>query len=70
MNNNLRTSLVIAPTCEHHCDALHTKIDMWLTPKLISECTPNSNFPANHGDNENDQDNENPPDNKMKVTTQ
>ena len=37
---------------------------MWLTPTLISECTPNSNFSANHGDNENDQDNENHPDNK------
>ena len=37
---------------------------MWLTPKLISEWTPNSNFSANHGDNENDQNNENHPDNK------
>ena len=37
---------------------------MWLTPKLISECTSNSNFSANHGDNENDQDNENHSDNK------
>ena len=37
---------------------------MWLTPKLILECTPNSNFSANHGDNENDQDNENHSDNK------
>ena len=37
---------------------------MWLTPKLISECKPNSNFSANHGDNENDQDNENHSDNK------
>ena len=37
---------------------------MWLTPKLISECTSNSNFSANHGDNENDQDNENHPDNE------
>ena len=37
---------------------------MWLTPKLISECTSNSNFSANHEDNENDQDNENHPDNK------
>ena len=33
-------------------------------PKLISECRPNSNFSANHGDNENDQDNENHSDNK------
>ena len=40
------------------------KIDMWLTPKLISECTPYSNFSANHGDNENDQENGNHPDNK------
>ena len=30
-----------------------------MTPKLISECRPNSNSSANHGDNENDQDNEN-----------
>ena len=37
---------------------------MRLIPKLISECTPNSNFSANHKDSENDQDNENPPDNK------
>ena len=34
------------------------------TPKLISECTPYSNFSVNHGDDENDQDNENHPDNK------
>ena len=40
---------------------------MWLTTKLISECTPNSNFSANHEDNENDQDNENHPDNKNEV---
>ena len=37
---------------------------MWLTPKLISEFTPNSNFSANYEDSENDQDNENPPDNE------
>ena len=37
---------------------------MRITLKLISECTPNYNFSANHGDNENDQDNENHPDNK------
>ena len=37
---------------------------MWLAPKLISECTPNSNFSANHGDNENDSDNGNHPGNK------
>ena len=40
------------------------EIDMWLTPKLISECTPNSNFSANHEDNENDQNIENHPDNE------
>ena len=58
-------TLVIAPpTCERQYDALRTKIDMWLTPKLISECTPNSNFSANHEDNENDQDNENHTDNE------
>ena len=39
---------------------------MWLTPKLFSECRPNSNFSTNHGDNENDQVNENHPDNKNK----
>ena len=37
---------------------------MWLTPKLISECTLKSNFSANHEDNENDQDNENHPENE------
>ena len=37
---------------------------MWLTPKLISEFTPNSNFSANYEDSENDQENENPPDNE------
>ena len=37
---------------------------MWLSPKLISEYTPNSNFSANHGDNVNDQDNEDHPENK------
>ena len=46
------------PTCECHHDALRTKIDMWLTLKVISEYTPNSNFYTNRGDNENDQDNE------------
>ena len=40
---------------------------MWLTPMLISECTPNSKFSANHEDKENDQDNENHPDNKNEV---
>ena len=42
---------------------------MSLTPKLISECTSNSNFSANHEDNENDQDNENHPDNEKQVTS-
>ena len=37
---------------------------MWLTPKLISECTSNFNFLRNHEDNENDQDNKNHPDNE------
>ena len=37
---------------------------MWLAPKLISQRTADSNFPANHGYNENDQDNENHLDNK------
>ena len=37
---------------------------MWLTPKLISERTSNSNFSANHKENENDQDKENHPDNE------
>ena len=37
---------------------------MWLNPKPISECTPNSNFSANHKDNENDQGNKNHPENK------
>ena len=37
----------------------------YVTPrKLISECTSNPNFSANHEDNENDQDNENNPDNE------
>ena len=31
---------------------------------LISKCTPNSNFSANHEDNENDQNIENHPDNE------
>ena len=33
-------------------------------PKLISECTSNSNFSLNLEDSENDQDNENRPDNE------
>ena len=52
------------PTRERHYDALRTKIDMGLTLELISECTLNSSFSANHGDIENDQDNENHTDNK------
>ena len=64
MNNNFKTSLVVTHTRERHYDPLRTKIEMWLTPMLISECTPNSNFSANHEDNENDQDNENHPDNE------
>ena len=64
MNNNFKTSLVIAVHPKRHYDALRTKIDMWLTPKLISKCTPNSNFSANHEDNENDQDKKNHPDNE------
>ena len=42
----------------HNYDVLRREIDMWLTPKLILECTSNSNFFANHEDNENYQDNE------------
>ena len=34
-------------------------------PRLLLECTPNSDFSANYEDNENDQDNENHPHNKM-----
>ena len=60
MNNNFKTSLVEPHTRERHYDLLLTKIYIW----LISECTPNSNFSANHEDNENDQDNENHPDNE------
>ena len=37
---------------------------MSLTSKLIPECTSNSNFSANHEDNENDKDNENHPGNE------
>ena len=63
MNNNFKTSVVIA---------LHLQASLWCIayenryvthPKLIWDCKPNSNFSANHGDNENDQDNENHPDN-------
>ena len=45
MNNNFKTSLVIAL---NHFDALRTKNDMRLIPNLIPECTPNSKFSANH----------------------
>ena len=55
---------MIAPTRERHYDVLRTEIDMRLTPKLISECTSNSYFSANHEGNENDLDNENHPDNE------
>ena len=41
---------------------------MWLTSKLISECTANSNSSTNYGDNKNGQDNENHPDNKINIT--
>ena len=37
---------------------------MSLTPKLISERTPNPNFSTNYKDSENDHDNENHPDNE------
>ena len=53
-----------ATCCERHYDALCMEIDMWLTPKLISKCSPNPNFSANHEDNENDQVNKTHPDNK------
>ena len=68
MDNNFKMSLVIASplTGDRQCDALRTKIEIWLSPKLISECAPNSDFSTNHEDNENDQDNENHPDNKNK----
>ena len=63
MNNNFKTSLVISPNLRALLWRI-AKIGMWLTPRIISECAPNSNFSANHEDNENDQDNENHPDNK------
>ena len=50
------------PTRERHYDILRMVIDMWLTPKLISECTTSSSFSANREDN--DQGNENHPDNE------
>ena len=70
MNNNFKTSLVIDPTRERHYDALHTKIDMRLTPNLISECPLNSQFSANHGDNEMIKIMKIIPTIKMKVTIQ
>ena len=45
-------------------DALCMKIDMWLTPNLISKPTLNFNFSVNYEDHENDQDNENHPGNE------
>ena len=59
-----------ATCCERHYYALRMEIDMWPTPKLISECRPNSNFSANHEDNENDQKMKLIQAIKMKVTTQ
>ena len=65
MNNNFKTSLVIASP--------HLRASLWpiayesryvTHPKLISECRPNSNFSTNLEDNKNDQDNENHPDNR------
>ena len=50
-------SLVMPSTRDCHYDALGTKIDIWFTPKRISECIPNSNFSTN-------QDNQNHPDDK------
>ena len=55
---------MISPTLKRHYKVLPTKIDMWLTPKLISEFTPNPNFSANYEDNDNDEDNENHPENE------
>ena len=61
-NNNFKTLLVVVPHPRASLWPIAYEIDMWLTPKLISECTTNSNFSANHEDNENDQDNGNHPD--------
>ena len=47
--------------------AKRTKIDIRLIPKLIPECTSNSNFCVNHKENENDHDNENHPDNEISL---
>ena len=70
MNNNFKTSLVTDLTLERHYDALRTKIDMRLTSNLISECPLNSNFSANHGDNEMIKIVKIIPTIKMRVTTQ
>ena len=55
MNSNFKTLLVIVPHPRASLWCILTKIDMWPTPTLISKCTPNSNFSANQGNNENDQ---------------
>ena len=58
LNNNFKTSLVICPRIAYgNRNMTH--------PKLLLECTLNSDFSANYEDNENDQDNENHPHNKM-----
>ena len=57
-------SLVITPFPHPRASLWRIAYGNRLTPKLISECTSNSNFSANHEDNENDQDNENHPDNE------
>ena len=65
MNNNFKTSsVVVAPHSRVSLWPIAYNIGMWLIPNLISECTPNFNFPANYEANENDQDNENHPGNK------
>ena len=69
MNNNFKTSLVIAPNLRALLWRI-AKIGMWLTPRIISERAPNSSFSKNHGDHENDENNENHPDNKNKPRKQ
>ena len=61
---NIFFGMTLVPTRERHYDVFVTEIEMRLTHKLISECTSNSNFLANHEENENDQDNKNHPDNE------
>ena len=61
---NFFFGMTLVPTRERHYDVFVTEIEMRLTQKLISECTSNSNFLANHEENENDQDNKNHPDNE------